>query len=77
VVPDNVLFEGGAGETIRRKLLHECDVDTLLRLSSLRVQLRSKAQCTPSLALPFAGTKVHRTFVCFRLTPRACSTRRA
>jgi type I restriction enzyme M protein len=27
-----VLFEGGAGETIRRKLLHECDVHTLLRL---------------------------------------------
>src|SRR5258706_7329551 len=32
VVPDSVLFEGGAGETIRRKLLHECDVHTLLRL---------------------------------------------
>jgi type I restriction enzyme M protein len=32
VVPDNVLFEGGAGETIRRKLLAECDVHTLLRL---------------------------------------------
>jgi type I restriction enzyme M protein len=32
VVPDNVLFEGGAGETIRRKLLHSCDVHTLLRL---------------------------------------------
>jgi len=32
VVPDNVLFEGGAGETIRRKLLPECDVHTLLRL---------------------------------------------
>lgn len=32
VVPDNVLFEGGAGETIRRKLLHECDVHALLRL---------------------------------------------
>lgn len=32
VVPDNVLFEGGAGETIRRKLLHEADVHTLLRL---------------------------------------------
>ena len=31
-MPDNVLFEGGAGETIRRKLLHECDVHTLLRL---------------------------------------------
>ncbi len=32
VVPDNVLFEGGAGETVRRTLLHECDVHTLLRL---------------------------------------------
>lgn len=32
VVPDNVLFEGGAGETVRRKLLMECDVHTLLRL---------------------------------------------
>jgi type I restriction enzyme M protein len=32
VVPDNVLFEGGAGETIRRKLLESCDVHTLLRL---------------------------------------------
>jgi type I restriction enzyme M protein len=32
VVPDNVLFEGGAGEAIRRKLLHECEVHTLLRL---------------------------------------------
>jgi Type I restriction-modification system methyltransferase subunit len=31
-VPDNVLFEGGAGETVRKKLLHECDVHTLLRL---------------------------------------------
>lgn len=32
VVPDNVLFEGGAGETVRRKLLKSCDVHTLLRL---------------------------------------------
>jgi type I restriction enzyme M protein len=32
VVPNNVLFEGRAGETVRRKLLHECDVHTLLRL---------------------------------------------
>jgi type I restriction enzyme M protein len=32
VVPDNVLFEGGAGETVRRKLLEECEVHTLLRL---------------------------------------------
>jgi type I restriction enzyme M protein len=27
-----VLFEGGAGETVRRRLLHACDVHTLLRL---------------------------------------------
>jgi type I restriction enzyme M protein len=32
VVPDNVLFDGGAGETVRRKLLQTCDVHTLLRL---------------------------------------------
>ena len=32
VVPDNVLFEGGAGETIRRKLLHNTDLHTILRL---------------------------------------------
>lgn len=32
VLPDNVLFEGGAGEVIRRRLLHDCDVHTLLRL---------------------------------------------
>jgi len=32
VVPDNVLFEGGAGETIRKNLLQECDAHTLLRL---------------------------------------------
>ncbi len=32
VVPDNVLFEGGAGETVRRSLLRECDAHTLLRL---------------------------------------------
>ncbi len=32
VVPDNVLFEGGAGEKVRRTLLQECEVHTLLRL---------------------------------------------
>jgi type I restriction enzyme M protein len=32
VVPDNVLFEGGAGEKVRRKLMHECDLHTILRL---------------------------------------------
>jgi len=32
VVPDNVLFEGGAGEIVRKRLLESCDVHTLLRL---------------------------------------------
>ncbi|KUO74547.1 MAG: DNA methyltransferase [Clostridia bacterium BRH_c25] len=32
VVPDNVLFEGGAGETIRKKLLETTDLHTILRL---------------------------------------------
>lgn len=32
VLPDNVLFEGGAGEKIRRKLMESCDVHTVLRL---------------------------------------------
>lgn len=32
VLPDNVLFEGGAGETIRKKLLEETDLHTILRL---------------------------------------------
>jgi len=32
VVPDNVLFEGGVGETLRRRLLKDFDVHTLLRL---------------------------------------------
>ena len=32
VVPDNVLFEGGAGETVRRELMKQADVHTLLRL---------------------------------------------
>ena len=32
VVPDNVLFEGGAGEVIRQKLLQTTDLHTILRL---------------------------------------------
>lgn len=32
VVPDNVLFEGGAGETVRQKLLEMTDLHTILRL---------------------------------------------
>ncbi len=32
VLPDNVLFEGGAGEAIRKKLLSEFNLHTILRL---------------------------------------------
>jgi type I restriction enzyme M protein len=32
VVPDNVLFEGGDGEKIRKKLLEQCNLHTMLRL---------------------------------------------
>ena len=32
VVPDNVLFEGGAGETVRQNLLQTTDLHTILRL---------------------------------------------
>ena len=32
VIPDNVLFEGGAGEIIRKKLLETTDLHTILRL---------------------------------------------
>ena len=32
VLPDNVLFEGGVGETVRKKLLETTDLHTILRL---------------------------------------------
>lgn len=32
VLPDNVLFEGGAGETVRRKLMETTNLHTILRL---------------------------------------------
>jgi len=32
VVPDNVLFEGGAGEKVRKKILEKTDLHTILRL---------------------------------------------
>ena len=32
VLPDNVLFEGGVGETVRKKLLETVDLHTILRL---------------------------------------------
>ena len=54
VVPDNVLFEGGAGETVRRKLLHECDVHTLLRLPTGHL-LRAGREGERALLRPQAG----------------------
>jgi len=32
ILPDNVLFEGGAGATVRKRLLDTCDLHTVLRL---------------------------------------------
>ena len=32
IIPDNALFEAGAGASVRRRLLEACDVHTLLRL---------------------------------------------
>jgi len=32
VLPDNVLFEGGAGETVRKNLLGTTELHTILRL---------------------------------------------
>jgi hypothetical protein len=47
VVPDNVLFEGGAGETVRRNLLKQCDVHTLLRLPT-SIFYAQQQLCGPS-----------------------------
>ncbi len=32
VLPDNVLFEGGSGEIVRKKLMETCELHTILRL---------------------------------------------
>jgi type I restriction enzyme M protein len=56
VLPDNVLFEGGAGETIRKRLLHDCDVHTLLRLAH-RHFLRPGRQGERALFRPQAGQR--------------------
>ena len=54
VVLDNVLFEGGAGETVRRELLKQADVHTLLRLPTgifYAQAVRAKVLLTHSLPL--------------------------
>jgi len=76
VVPDNVLFEGGAGETVRRELLKQADVHTLLRLPTgifyaqggpSRTSINANVLLTPSLPLsrPFGLP------VCFSRLPAA------
>ena len=45
VVPDNVLFEGGAGETIRWALLKQADVHTLLRLPRHLLRPGRESEC--------------------------------
>jgi hypothetical protein len=60
-----VLFEGGAGETVRRELLKQADVHTLLRLPT-RILIRSLPLAQPH-GLPvsfFSPSK-------FRSTPKA------
>src|SRR5437762_2151354 len=47
VVPDNAFFEGGAGETVRRALLKQADVHTLLRLPT-GILIRSLPLAQPS-----------------------------
>jgi type I restriction enzyme M protein len=65
VLPDNVLFEGGAGEKIRRKLLETCDVHTVLRLpTGIFYALGVKANVVFFDAKPKDG-KVHTKGVWF------------
>ncbi len=67
VVPDNVLFEGGAGETVRRELLKQADVHTLLRLPT-GILIRSHPLTQP-LGLPvsfFAPSKFRSTLKAVR-----------
>ena len=48
MVPDNVFFEGGTGETVRRNLLQQCDVQTLLRLPASSTLKAAKPTCCSS-----------------------------
>jgi type I restriction enzyme M protein len=47
VLPDNVLLEGGSGESIRRKLLESTDLQTILRFTHrYNLQTGYKGRCT-------------------------------
>src|SRR5438046_3544112 len=70
VLPDNVLFEGGAGETIRRALLKQADVHTLLRLPT-GIYLRARREGERPVLRPQAraGKAVDREAVDLRPAP--------
>ncbi|MBT3039305.1 MAG: type I restriction-modification system subunit M [Candidatus Thiodiazotropha sp. (ex Ctena orbiculata)] len=71
VIPDNVLFEGGAGETIRKNLLKRCDVHTLLRLPTgifFDAKPASKTAWTKKLWVYDYRTNVHKTLKQNKLT---------
>jgi len=70
VVPDNVLFEGGAGETVRRNLLRECEVHTLLRLPR-KSWLTWKNAPGRSIDLRFGGPDASNLFA--RVVKTRCS----
>ena len=62
VLPDNVLFEGGAGEKVRKNLLEKCNVHTLLRLPagiwySPGVKAKTWSSSTRKRPAPKAWTK--------------------
>ena len=81
VVPDNVLFEGGAGETVRKNLLERTDLHTLLRLPTgifyaqgvkanvifFDVKPASKSAWTKKLWIYDFRTNVHMTLKTKRL----------
>lgn len=75
VLPDNVLFEGGAGETIRKHFLQEIDLHTILRLPTgifyaqgvkanvlfFETKKKSKAPSTKDVWIYDYRTNVHHT----------------
>lgn len=75
VLPDNVLFEGGAGETVRKRLLEELDLHTILRLPTgifyaqgvkanvlfFETKKKSKTPCTKDVWIYDYRTNIHHT----------------
>ena len=75
VLPDNVLFEGGAGETVRKKLMETMELHTILRLPTgifyaqgvkanvlfFDARLASKAPWTKEVWVYDYRTNIHHT----------------